>query len=388
MKLPSIQKRVIIRNTIICTILVCFGWYLNSRLSPQMPMGMGMRGEPFVLVRKIETMDIAPAKTFIGHVEPIESVDIKPRVTGYIDKILFEEGSLVKKDDVLFIIEQKQYIANVKLREAELAKAKAVFKQVKRDYERQKSLNQQRFVSEAALEKAESDYLQAQASIKQAEANLDLAKIDLQYTEIRSPINGIVGKALITEGNIVNATSQTLARIVQMNPIRIAFSMTDKDFLGFRKADVANQLENFRTELVLSDGTVVNNNFFSKFTDNEVNRETSTIAIFAEFANDKQFLIPGSYIRVKIRPKAEQRALLVPQVSISQDEFGNYVFVVNKDGIAEQRRVVLGDTIEDRQIVRSGLEDNEIVIIQGIQKVSNGVKVNAQLIGIEAKEGE
>lgn len=386
MKLPNIQKRAIIRNTLICAVLVGFGWYLNGRLSPKMPAGMGMRPDPYVLTKEVEIMDVSPSKTFIGLVEALESVDLKPKVTGEIVKVSFEEGSLVKKDDILFVIEQDKYKANVSLREAELAKAQAALKQVTREYERQKSLNKQKFASEAALETAESKYLQAQADIKQAKANLDLAKLDLQYTEVRSPITGYIGKALITEGNIVSATNQTLARIVQMNPIRVSFAMTDKDFIAFKKADIRERADQFRTELVLPDGSKIYNHFISRFNDNEINSGTATLAVYAEFGNDKQLLIPGSYVRVIIKPKEEVKALIIPQVALAQDEIGNFVYVVNSDGIAQQKRVVLGETVEEMQIIKSGLLPTDTVIIQGLQKVTDGQKVKYTLVGKEGKD--
>ncbi|MDR1694024.1 MAG: efflux RND transporter periplasmic adaptor subunit [Lactobacillaceae bacterium] len=383
MKLPNIQKRTIIKNTLICAFLVACGWYLKARLSPQMPMGMGARPDPYVLIQSVEVMDISPAKTFVGIVEALESVDIKPRVTGPIVKVSFEEGSLVNKNDVLFTIDQDQYKANLSLAEAELAKAQAALKQIAREYERQKSLNQQKFASEAALETAESKYLQAQADIKQAKANLDLAKLNFEYTEVRAPITGYIGKALVTEGNIVTATNQTLARIVQMDPIRVSFSMTDKDFLAFKRANIENKTEKFRTELILPDGSIIYNHFISRFNDNEINSETATLAVYAEFGNENQLLIPGSYVRVIIRPKEEVKALLIPQIALAQDEVGNYVYAVNQDGVAEQKRLVLGDTIGEKQVVKSGLAETDNVIIQGLQKVTNGQKVKYTLIGKE-----
>lgn len=384
MKLPNVQKRVIVRKTIIFIVLVMLGWWLHGRLSPKMPAGFGARPEPFVLTQSVEVKDISPAKTYIGLVEALESVDLKPKVTGSIVKVSFEEGGLVQKGDVLFVIEQDKYKSTVELREAELTKAEAALKQITREYERQKSLNKQKFASEAALDTAESKYLQAKADIKQAKANLDLAKLDLEYTEVCSPITGYIGKALITQGNIVTATNQTLARIVQMDPIRVSFSMTDKDFLGYRKiVNIDNKPDRIRTELILPDGTVIYNHFISRFTDNEINSGTATVAVYAEFGNENHMLMPGSYVRVVVRAGEDQKALLVPQVALAQDEVGNFVYVVNSDSVVEQRRVTLGETIEERQVVLTGLSENDNVIIQGLQKVANGAKVKSTLVGKE-----
>lgn len=257
------------------------------------PMGGMGAGEPYVLVQKLETRNISPATSYIGHVEAIKSVNLKPQVTGYVEKVLFQEGSLVNEGDILFIIEQKRYIANVELRQAELASAKANLVRAERDYKRQKSLSSQNYASKATLDTSESNYLQAKAAVAQAEANLDLAKIDLDYTEIKAPITGYIGKALVTEGNYVNSTTQNLARIVQTDPIRVSFSVSDKDMLNMREM-YKNGADSspIRTELVLPNGKILVNHLKSRFTDNEINSDTATIAIYAEYSNERNLLIP------------------------------------------------------------------------------------------------
>ncbi|MBR2033664.1 MAG: efflux RND transporter periplasmic adaptor subunit [Alphaproteobacteria bacterium] len=385
MLVGKVQKRVIMRHVLILGACVAFGWFLKAKLTPSAPsMGaMGM-GEPYVLIQGLETRNISPKKTYIGHVEPIKSVNLKPQITGYVEKVLFEEGSMVNEGDILFVIEQERYIANVSLREAELASAKANLVRAERDYKRQSSLSKQNYASKATLDNAESAYLQAKAAVAQAQASLDLAKIDMGYTEIKAPISGRIGKALVTEGNYVASTLQTLARIVQTDPIRVAFSVTDKDMLNMRQI-YGGKGAALKTELVLSNGTVLVNNLRSRFADNEVNSETATIAVYAEYNNEKDLLIPGNYVDIRIGAKDDQIALLVPQGALAQDKLGNYVMIVNDQDIAEQRRVELGDIIEDKQVVLSGLNADDKVIVQGLQKVREGQKVKAQLVNPAAE---
>lgn len=388
MIIGKIKNRVIIRQIVILVLCVAFGWFLKSKLTPSSaPMGgMGV-GEPYVLVQKLETRNISPATSYIGHVEAIKSVNLKPQVTGYVEKVLFQEGSLVNEGDILFIIEQKRYIANVELRQAELASAKANLVRAERDYKRQKSLSSQNYASKATLDTSESNYLQAKAAVAQAEANLDLAKIDLDYTEIKAPITGYIGKALVTEGNYVNSTTQNLARIVQTDPIRVSFSVSDKDMLNMREM-YKNGVDSspIRTELVLPNGKILVNHLKSRFTDNEINSDTATIAIYAEYSNERNLLIPGNYVDIRVGKKDPQLAVLVPQGAIAQDEHGNYVMVVNDEDIAEERRVLLGDIIEDKQVVTDGLAADDRVIIQGLQKVTNGQKVKVGEIKNEKAE--
>ena len=385
MKLGKVSNRKIIRQVVILVLCVALGWYMKAKLTPQMPMMMGAAGDPYVLIQAVEQQSISPKKTFIGHVEAIKSVDLRPQITGYVEKVLFQEGSLVNEGDILFIIEQKRYLANVELREAELAKAKANLVRIEKDYKRQASLNKQQFASEAKLDIAYSDLLQAKAQIKQAQANLDLAKIDLDYTEIKAPITGYIGKALVTEGNYVSSATQNLARIVQIDPIRVAFSVSDKDYLNMRNKSLTEGNDAIKTELILPNGTVLVNHLKSRFTNNEINTETATIAIYTEYSNESKMLIPGNYVDIRIGDKNDTIATLIPQAAIAQDEHGNYVVVVNDENIAEQRRVDLGDVMGEKQIVLDGVTAGEKVIIQGLQKIKNGQKVKASLIKTETE---
>lgn len=381
MQVGKLKNRAIIKQVVILLLCMSVGWYLKGKLTPQGPGMMGMGGgDPYVLVQELTTQNISPKKSYIGHVQAINSVNLQPQVTGYVEKVLFQEGSLVNEGDILFIIEQRKYIANVELRQAELESAKAMLVRAERDYGRQKSLSKQNIASKATLDTSESNYLQAKAAVAQAQASLDLAKIDLDYTEIKAPITGYIGKALVTEGNYVNSSSQNLARIVQVNPIRVAFSVTDRDMLNMRIKNQEKGEGAMKTELVLPNGKVLVNHLKSRFADNEINSETATIAVYAEYTNDENLLIPGNYVNIRVGEKEDMIALLVPQAAIAQDENGLYVVTVNDENIAEQRRVVLGDTIGDQQIVQDGLKLSDKVIIQGLQKVRNGQKVKAQVI--------
>ncbi len=379
MLVTKINNKTIFRKTLILALCVAAGWFLKSRLTPQMPNMAAMGGgTPYVLTKQVSQTNIAPKKSYIGHVEAIKSVNLKPQVTGYVEKVLFQEGSLVNEGDILFIIEQKRYLANVELRQAELDSAKANLVRAERDYKRQKSLSKENYASKATLDTSESAYLQAKAAVAQAQANLELAKIDLDYTEIKAPITGYIGKAQVTEGNYVNSTTQDLARIVQTNPIRVAFQVTDKDMLEAK----ANNLKDkqVQTELVLPNGQVLVNHLKSRFNDNEINTETATITIYAEYGNDEGLLIPGNYVDIRVGNKEAEMAVLVPQAALAQDEHGNYAVTVNDENITEQKRVVLGDVIGDSQIVLEGLNADDRVIIQGLQKVRNGQAVKAQLV--------
>ena len=375
MKVGKMSNRKILRQVFVLCLCVAAGWFLKAKLSPQGMMApAGAGGEPFVLVEEAQLRDVTPAKKFIGHVEAVNEVNIQPQVSGYLEKVLFEEGSKVKTGDILFVIEQQRYIATVDQRKAELDKAKASFTQLEKEYKRQKSLNQQKFASESKLDEAYSNMLQAQAAVKQAEANYELAKIDLEHTEIRSPINGYIGKAMITVGNYVSTSSGTMANIVQTDPVRIVFSVTDKEMLNLKEDYTARGGEIY-SKIILPNGKEIKKPILSRFTDNSINTGTATISIYSEFENGDGMLIPGGYVDIMIGTGTAKNAVVISQAALSQDEHGTYVMTVNKDNIVEQKRVTLGDIIDNQQIVTSGLEAGEQVIIQGLQKVTDGKKV-------------
>ncbi len=388
MKVGKMSNRKILRQVIVLCSGVAVGWFLNTKLNPHMTMPMSGSGSmPFVLVEEAQLQDITPSKKFIGHVEAINEVNIQPQVSGYLEKVLFNEGSAVNKGDILFVIEQQKYIATVDLRKAELDKAKASFTQLEKEYKRQKSLNQQKFASESKLDEAYSNMLQAQASVKQAEANYELAKIDLEHTEIRSPINGYIGKAMITAGNYVSTSSGTLANIVQTDPVRIVFSVTDKEMPDLKQTYDQEGSETY-SKIILANNKVIKKPLLSRFNDNSINTGTATMSIYSEFENKDGTLIPGGYVDIMIGSGPEKNAVTVSQAALAQDEHGSYVMIVNQNNVVEQRRIVLGSISNDRQIVTSGLKAGEKVIIQGLQKVANGKKVRIGMINEQTAEGK
>ena len=385
MQVVKIQKRKIILNFVVVVLCIGIGWYLKAKLTPQVA-GQAMMGGtvPHVLVEEVIKTDVSPQKKYIASVEAIKSVDLIPQVSGYVDKVLFQEGSVVKEGDLLFIIEQDRYIANVDLSKAALASAKANLVKTERDYKRQKALSSQQYASKSTLDTAESAYLQAKAAVAQAEANLELALIDLEHTEIKAPITGLIGKAEVTEGNYVSSNTQTLARIIQASPIRVAFSVPDKDNISFKRLGSSG----LKTRLVLPDGSILNDNMVSYFVNNEVNKNTATIPIYLEYANQDRTLVAGNYVNVILSSAKETPAIIISPAAVMQDANGSYVYVVDSEGNVSERRVQLDGLFEDKQIVLSGLDGNEKVIVSGLQKVKDGAKVRASLVSNTTEEAK
>ena len=339
------------------------------------PMGFGGAGQASVLVKTLEKKPVALGKNFIARVEAINASDVVPQVSGYIDQVLFADGSLVKEGDVLFIIDQKRYKAAVSSAEANLDKAKASLKQIQNDYNRELALYNDQMLSKADLELSESNLANAKANVKAAQAALDLAKLDLEYTKVKSPITGYIGKALLTKGNLATAGASRLARVVQMDPIRVVFSITDKERLSGMD-QVTNPNMRPDIQVSLPNGQTIEMPEASLFADNEINAQTATMAVYAQTDNKENKLIPGNYVNVTVSMDKFRPVLLIPQTAVSQDATGQYVMTVTNEGVVVQKYITLGDMVGTQYVVISGLNEGDRVVTIGQQKLQNGQQVN------------
>lgn len=380
MQVSKPHKSVIIKKLVFILVCVALGWYLKGRTIPNQAMGMGGPQTPYVLVQEVKSQDTTRVENQIAHVESINSVNLLPKVSGTIKEVLFKEGSFVEEGTLLFVIDSSSYEASVALREAELAQAEAKLKEAERNYNRQVKLSKQNIASKATFDSAESAYLQAKASVKYAKANLSLAKNDLDDTQVRAPISGYIGKALVTKGNYVVATTQPLARIVQVSPVRVTFSLTDKEFLNLKQKYENNRGVKLKARIVLPNEDILFEEFDQFFVNNEVSSDTATVSVYTDLANEDEKLIPGNYVQIAVLDDKPKMNVLISQSSLAQDEHGFYTFVVGQDNIAQERRLELGEVIGSSQVVKSGLKVGEKVIIQGLQKVQNGAPVNAALV--------
>ena len=320
-----------------------------------------MNREVYVTVQTPKLENVTLNKKYIAKVEAINAVDIKPQVSGYIEEILFQDGSEVQEGQSLYNIEKRRYAANV-------ASAKANLMQIENDYNRQKALYKDKMLPKAELEVAE-------ANVAKAKAALDLAEVDLDHADVRAPISGHIGKTLVSKGNFVASGGANLARIVQTQPVRISMSVTDKERLNTIKDMAQNPNEQkMHFQAQLADGTVVDIEPNKIYVDNEVSAQTATIPLYIEYQNTENLLIPGNFINIFVAETSAKDELTVPQVAVAQDGNGKYVMVVN-DGIAEQRYIEVGETFKDRFVVTNGLKADETIAITGVQKLSNGQKV-------------
>ncbi len=363
MKVKKIKSSKILSKVLYGCICCAFGWYLHGKMMPSQPTSYGM-GDPYVLVQNLQEKNVSNQKKYIAQIEPVNSVDIIPQVSGYLEEILFKDGAYVNVGDKIFVIEQRKYKADLKSAEAKLW-------QLQKEHDRMEKLHKSGDVTDKQFDAAKS-------ALRQAEAALDLAKLNLEHSEIIAPISGYIGKTLVTKGNLVSPNTQKLARIVQMNPVRVAFSVTDKE--RFRFLEKTKQSKDAFVDIVLPSGDVKTVNAKELFTGNEINAQTATIPVYVDVENEDHLMVPGNYVDIFIRFDMGKKSLLVPQVALSADVHGTYVMTVDDNNIVHQKYIKLGAVFEDKQVVLSGLEPTDKVIVQGLQKVRNGIKVQPTLV--------
>lgn len=343
--------------------------YLDARSTSAAPQATQPKPQaPAVVLQTLQLADLAAGHEYVGRVETIQSVQLKPQVTGQIAEVNFKEGSMVKAGQVLFTLDSRQYQATVDLRKADLARAEATYDQAVKYYERMKATDK-RSVSASDMDTAQSNTLQGKAGVEQAKASLRLAQIDLEYTKITAPISGQIGKAQYTKGNYVTPAGGALATIVQVNPIRVAFALPDRDYLDTMEEFKASDKSVYNATIRLSNGEEYPLSGTRDFEENAMDEKTGTITVRLRFKNDKGFLVPGSMVRVATKPVKQHVSVVMPQAAIMTDNQGDYAYVVDDKNIAHQRRITLGVEAGTMREVVSGLSAGEKIILYGLQSV-------------------
>lgn len=335
-----------------------------------------MMGRPVTVeTTKAAKRAMNPPQEFMGHVEPIEKTDLRAQIDGTIAEVAFTEGSMVKAGDLLFLIDPRVYEARVAQAKAALEKAKASSENADRYYARISAVDK-RSVTEAEIDQAYATMLEARAAIAQCEADLKSAEINLGYTRITAPISGRIGKSLLKKGDYVAPSMGSLARIVQTDPVRVVFSIPDKELLqGRRVIEAEGKIEAIRAQLRLPDGSIYEHNGEADFVSNEIDSATATLAIRYRFANPNQFLVSNGYVTVLLSEAEPKEIIAVPTGAVLANATGDYVYL-NVNGTAVRRIVKLGETQGGYIAILEGLSEGEEVITEGVVNVSDGAKLN------------
>lgn len=337
---------------------------------------------PAVSVSPVVSRQVTETGDFVGRVVAVDKVDIVARVPGFIEERNFTEGQLVKKGDLLFRIEPDTYKAAVDQQKANLAKAKATEVNANLQLQRSQALVVNQNVPQATVDQLAAAEQAAQADILQAQALLEQAQVNLGYTEIRSPIDGRIGLAKFTVGNLVDPSSGRLATIVSQDPIYVTFQASEADIIEYkhRIAASADKNPHVTMHIKLPDGVIYPYPGITNFLDVQVEADTDTVVVRAQLPNPEGMLIPGGIVGVMVDRGAPRSSLVVPQSAILLDQAGNYVMVVGDDKKVEQRRVTTGVDQGRDIVIASGLKEGELVVVEGIQKVHPGQVVTATTV--------
>jgi len=337
---------------------------------------------PSVSVKPAVSRQVTETADFVGRVVAVDKVDIVARVPGFIKERNFTEGQQVKTGDLLFRIEQDTYKAAVDQQQANLAKAKANEVNAALQLERGKELGHNQNIPQSTVDQRAADEAAAQADVMQAQASLEQAEINLGYTEIHAPIDGRVGLAIYTVGNLVQPSSGRLATIVSQDPIYVTFEASERDVINYkhRLAQSGGKNQHLPIHIKLPDGTIYQHAGITKFLDVQVETNTDTVVVRAQVPNPEGLLIPGGIVGVIVDTEAPKSALVVPQAAVQFDQAGHYVLVVDDAKKVELRRVTTGVEQGRDIVVTDGLKQGELVIVEGIQKVHPGQIVSASVV--------
>ncbi len=336
-----------------------------------------------VTVAAVEPRDVTAWQEFSGRLEAIDRVEIRPRVAGAIQSVHFREGALVKQGDLLVTIDPAPYEAAVAQAQAEVGAAKAKLDLAKVEVDRGQKLSDSRTISQSDMDTRISNYAEAGANLKAAEAALQTAQLNLDYTQVRAPIAGRVGKIAVTVGNLVAAgsSSPALTTLVSVDPIYASFSANEQTVTQAlaelpATGGAVPPVEQIPVQIgtASDDGTPIKGKL--QLIDNEVDAASGTVSVRAVFGNGGGRLIPGQFVRVRMgQPKAETK-LLISERAIGTDQDKKFVFVVGADNKVEYRPVSLGDTSDGLRIVTSGLNAGDRIIVNGLQRVRPGAVVD------------
>ena len=342
-----------------------------SGCSSQAAPGAEAAPAPEVGVATVLSRQVRQWDEFSGRVAAIESVELRPRVSGYVQRVAYDEGSEVAKGDLLFVIDPRPYRAALDQAQAQLERARAEARLATTQHERAQSLIEARAISREEFETRRAANAEGQAGVRAAEAAVAAARLDLQFTEVRAPVAGRAGRALVTEGNLAQADATLLTTVVSQDPVHVHFEADERAFLRYQALARSGERDaaGNPVRVGLADETGHPHAGTVDFIDNQVDSTTGTVRARAVLPNPDRVFTPGLFARVQIEGSAEFDALLVDDKAVLTDQDRKYVYVLGEGDTAQRRDVVLGRMADGLRVVQSGLEPGDRVIVNGVQRV-------------------
>lgn len=349
---------------------------------PAVAQAPGGGAPPKVTVAKPIVKEVVEYDEFTGRFAAVDSVDVRARVSGYLEKVAFEDGAIVKKDDVLFIIDRRPYKAALDQARASVASAQARLTFAQTDYERANSLQKTGNISDQTVDQRRQNYVSARADQDNAEAALRNAQLNYDFTEVRAPVAGRISRRNISIGNLVGANETSLTNIVTLDPIYFYFDVDERSYLAYSRQMLMDRQSgkgDASTAYVgVTDERELKRPAKLDFLDNRIDQASGTIQARAVVENKDLFLVPGMFGRIKVTGSPPHKGVLIPDEALATDQDRRLVWTVSEDGTVASKVVRPGPKIDGYRLIRSGLDGTETIIISGLQRVRPGAKVTPE----------
>lgn len=333
---------------------------------------------PAVVAAPVAVKPIADAEVFSGTVEAIDAVDLIARVQGFLEAVEFDAGDFVDEGQTLFRIESAPYDAAVAAAEARVAQTQAQLLNAEQQLARQEVLVQRNVTAQSLLEDAQATEAAARAAVAVAEADLQSARIQQGYTTIAAPFAGEISRAFYSQGALVGPTSGPLASLVQTDPIRVVFSISDRLLIELRSQEAEGRhlsAGDLAFRVILANGAAYPLEGRPEYVSSQTDPATGTVPVRLVLENPDRILIPGQFVSVSVGPRTPPELPVVPQLATLQDREGRYVYVVNDDGTVSQRRIRTAAQVGTELAVTEGLSGGETIVLQGLQRLADGMAV-------------
>jgi RND family efflux transporter MFP subunit len=364
---------------------------LLSQISLAVAQGTQASSPPSVTVAKPIVKEVTEYDEYTGRFEAVDHVQVRARVSGYLDHVAFVEGALVNQGDLLVVIDKRPYQAAADQAEAAVQSAQARVAFTQGDLERAHSLSRSGNISEQVLEQRRQTFETAKADLMAAQAATRTARLNLGFTEIRAPIGGRVSRKLVSEGNLVGADTTLLTTIVALDPVYFAFDVDERSFLAYQRELKIRAVVDPRQQLPvlinLTDDREPARKGHLDFVDNQVDQATGTIRVRAVLNNKDLGVTPGLFGTIRVPGSPLYQGILVPDEAIATDQDRRFVWVLNDDQTASARVVRPGPRVDGYRLIRQGLTGQESIVIAGLQRVRAGGKVTAQSVALPPIRG-
>jgi RND family efflux transporter MFP subunit len=362
---------------------VLFSWIAAASLASAQG-GPAQPPPPPVTVAKPVVKDIVERTDFIGRFEAIDQVDIRARVSGYLDKVHFQDGTFVKAGDLLFTIDPRPYRNALEQSQSAVTSSQVRLEFAQSDLERAEQLRRTGNIPDQLFDQRRQAFLTAKAELDRAQAALRQAQLDVEFTQIKSPLSGRISRKLVSEGNLVNANETVLTNVLSLDPIQFYFDVDERSFLAFSRqthggTNTSANGETNEVVLTLTDERLGQRKGQLDFVDNRLDAASGTIRVRAVFENKDRFLTPGLFGRVTVGASDPYRGILLPDEAIGSDQDRRVVYVLGENNVVNLKPIRIGPRIDGYRVIRDGLTGNETVVVNGLVRVRPGAPITPQM---------